>query len=168
MNQGVGHPERTRQRTQLAYDAYSENRQIVGLDESAVVGHAANLSAAKFILDTAALTELLGDDTYADYLPNGIDITANGTKWILPKAGKVVYNRKVDGIDESKLGENPSGLRLAYRTKDGTFSGSFKAYTSYRGKPKATTVSVSGVMIDGKGYGTATVTRRGSVAVRVE
>ena len=71
-------------------------------------------------------------------------------------------------VDEAKAGANPSGLRLLYRAKDGSFSGSFKAYVLYRGKPKATTVTVSGVVIDGVGYGTATIRKVGSIPVGIE
>ena len=41
-------------------------------------------------------------------------------------------------VDEAKAGENPSGLKLTYKAKDGTFKGSFKAYADVGGKPKAT------------------------------
>ncbi len=123
---------------------------------------------AAFYVDTAALSDLLGDSTYEDYLPDGVEITTKGTKWSLPKAGKVVYNKKVGGIDESKLGENPSGLKLTFKSKDGTFKGSFKAYIDKNGKPKATTVSVSGFVVDGKGYGIATIKKLGSVPITIE
>ena len=73
-----------------------------------------------------------------------------------------------DEIVEEKLGENPAGLKLKYKEKAGTFSGSFKAYIDKKGKPKGVTVSVSGVMIDGKGYGMATIKKAGSVAVTIE
>ena len=86
---------------------------------------------------------------------------------MLPKAGKVALGR--DGkVDANKAGLNPAGLKLKYSIKDGAFTGSFKVYISYRGKPKGTSVSVSGVMVDGKGYGTATVKKVGSVAVGIE
>ncbi len=123
---------------------------------------------AAFYVDTAALSDLLGDSTYEEYLPDGVEITTKGTKWSLPKAGKVVYNKKVGGIDESKLGENPSGLKLTFKSKDGTFKGSFKAYVDKNGKPKATTVSVSGFVVDGKGYGIATIKKLGSVPITIE
>ena len=92
-----------------------------------------------------------------------------GMIWVkAAKAGKVVYNRKTGGIDESKLGENPSGLKLNFKSKDGTFTGSFKAYVVKNGKLKATTVSVSGFVVEGKGYGIATIKKIGSVAVTIE
>ena len=71
-------------------------------------------------------------------------------------------------VDDSKAGTNPSGLKLTYSAKDGSFKGSFKAYSVVAGKLKATTVNVSGVMIGGKGYGTASVKTLGSLPVTIE
>ena len=90
-----------------------------------------------------------------------------GAKWTLPKAGKVQLAK--DGtVDQSKLGENPSALKLTYKAKDGTFKGSFKVYADANGKPKATTVNVTGVLVNGIGYGTATVKGGGGAPVTVE
>ena len=139
----------------------------VVMDDGSKKTYALNEGAA-FYMDTEALSEMLGDDMYADYLPDGIEITTKKTKWVLPKAGKVVYSKKAGGIDESKLGENPSGLKLTFKSKDGTFSGSFKAYRDVKGKPKATTVSVSGFVVDGVGYGIATIKKVGSVPITIE
>jgi hypothetical protein len=126
-----------------------------------------------FVEDVDYLAYLVGGgryDVYSEYIPaggNSVKLTAKGTKWVLPKAGKVVLNRYGD-IDESKLGENPCGLKLTYRAKDGTFSGSFKVYVNKNGKPSAVSVSVSGIQIGDVGYGTATVKKSGgSVAVRI-
>ena len=125
-----------------------------------------------FVEDVDELAYLVGGsayDVYTEYIPDwgsSVRISTNGTKWALPKAGKVALDRYGD-IDESKLGENPSGLKLSYKAKDGTFSGSFKAYMNKNGRPSAVTVSVSGVMIGREGYGTATVKRLGSVPVRI-
>ena len=82
------------------------------------------------------------------------------------KAGKLVMKNGV--LDDSKAGANPSGLKLTYSAKDGSFKGSFKAYSVVVGKLKATTVNVSGVMIGSKGYGTATIKKLGSLPVTIE
>ena len=141
---------------------------VSGLGDGVEVGRSSAFNeGAVFCLDIDAFSDLLGDDTYVDYLPDGIETTTKGMKWVLPKAGKVVLT-KAGEIDESKLGENPSGLKLTYKVKDGTFAGSFKAYTNEKGKMRATSVSVSGVMIDGKGYGTATIKKVGSVPITIE
>ena len=96
----------------------------------------------------------------------GVSVTQRGTKWVLPKAGKLTMKKGV--IDDSKAGENPAAFKRTYKAKDGTFNGSFKAYTEVNGKLKATAVSVTGVMVGGKGYGTATVKKQGSLPVTVE
>lgn len=63
--------------------------------------------------------------------------------------------------------DNPSGLKLTYKAKDGTFKGSFKAYADVNGRPKATTVNVTGVLVEGVGYGAATIKKLGGVSVTV-
>ena len=55
-----------------------------------------------------------------------------------------------------------------YKAKDGTFKGSFTAYAVQDGKMKKVKLDVSGVLIDGVGYGAATVKKAGSIAVTVE
>ena len=136
---------------------------VVGLGEDVKVGRPGTLrGGAKFRLDAA-----LGDAKYATYLPDGVPVTGSA-KWTLPKAGKVVYTKGTTTVDEAKAGENPSALKLTYTAKSGTFKGSFKAYADVNGKPKATMVNVTGVLVDGVGYGAATVKKVGGVAVTVE
>jgi hypothetical protein len=143
------------------------NPAVVGLGDGAVVGKAGTLKAgAKFSIDkSAALWKKLPGTVLATYLPSGVSVTQNGMKWELPKAGKIAMKRGV--LDVSKAGENPSGLKLTYK-KDGTFKGSFKVYSDIGGKLKATTVSVSGVVIGSTGYGTATIKGAGSLSITVE
>ena len=133
---------------------------VVGL-ANAIVGKPGTLKAgAAFRLGGE-----MGDAKYGAYLPNGVSVTG-GAKWTLPKAGKVQLAK--DGtVDAAKAGANPSGLKLTYKAKDGTFKGSFKAYADVGGKPKGTTVKVSGVLVGGVGYGAATV-KGGGVSVKVE
>ena len=121
---------------------------VVGIAD-AVVGRPGSLKGgAKFHLGA-----VMGDAKYSAYLPEGLAV-GGGTKWTLPNAGKVQLTK--DGaVDASKLGENPSALKLTYKAKDGSFTGSFKAYSDVNGKPGATTVKVVGVLVNGVGYGTA-------------
>ena len=76
--------------------------------------------------------------------------------------------RRLLTVDAAKLQDNPAALKLKFKSKNGTFSGSFKAYVDVNGKLKATTVAVSGVLVNGVGYGTATIKKVGSVPVTVE
>ena len=74
-------------------------------------------------------------------------------------------------VDTNKLGVNPSGLSLKYKSKkpkDGLISGSFYAYTLLNGKLKKVAVSVSGVLVNGIGYGSAYIKKVGSVPVTIE
>lgn len=126
---------------------------------------------AAFYIDTGALGELFGDWTYEGYGPDGVSVEQIGTKWRVAggaRPGRVVLGR--DGsVDETKTGENPSALTLAYRAKEGTFTGAFKYYVpSARGAPVAKTVNVYGVVVEGVGYGTAVVRGKGAVSVMVD
>ena len=139
--------------------------EVAGLD--AIVGKPGSLKGgAVFQIDAAALGSVLGKGLLP-YLPDGLAVTG-GAKWTLPKAGKVVYVKDTTNVDEAKTGENPSGLKLTYKAKEGTFKGSFKAYADVGGKPKSTTVNVSGVVVGGVGYGAATVKKVGGVPVKIE
>ena len=134
---------------------------VVGLGADVKVGKPGTLKGGA----TFRLGAAMGDAKYDAYLPDGLAVTG-GAKWTLPKAGKVQLAK--DGtVDASKLGENPSALKLTYKAKDGSFKGSFKAYADVGGKPKGTTVKVMGVLVNGVGYGTATV-KGGSAPVTVE
>ena len=140
---------------------------VVGLGEDVKVGKPGTLKGgAAFRIDEAAFEAVLGK-ALLPYLPDGLAVTG-GAKWTLPKAGSVTYAKGTTTVDAAKAGENPSGLKLTYKAKDGTFKGSFKAYTDVGGKPKATTVNVTGVLVDGVGYGAATVKKVGGVSVKVE
>lgn len=139
---------------------------VVGID-GAIAGKPGSLKAgAAFRIGVPAFEAMWGRQALP-YLPNGVAVEG-GAKWTLPKAGKVAYARGTTEVDATKLLDNPSALKLNYKAKDGTFKGSFKAYAEESGKPKATTVNVVGVLVDGIGYGTATVKKVGSVPVTVE
>ena len=156
-------------KAQLAFNVWITKDEIyvAGLGDSAVISRPGVLAAdAAFRVSKAeALWSSISGTVIADYIPDGAKVTSNGGKWVLPKAGKVVY--KNGAVDESKLGENPSGLKLTYKAKDGSFKGSFKVYFVNGAKAKATTVNVTGVVIDGVGYGTATVKGKGEAEVTI-
>ena len=104
-------------------------------------------------------------------------MAANGKKWVVApdekgkaaKAGKVAIDKKTGEIDEAKLGANPSGLKLTYTAKSGTFKGSFKAYAVVNGKIKSYTVNVAGVMLGDKALGTATLKKPAvSIPIAIE
>ena len=144
---------------------------VEGLDGDVRFGGAWMIGDAAFRIDTGALGELFDDWTYEGYGPDGVSVEQVGTKWRVAggaRPGRVVLDR--DGfVDEAKAGENPSALTLAYRAKEGTFTGAFKYYVpSARGAPLAKTVNVYGVVVQGVGYGTAVVRGKGAVSVMVD
>ena len=92
---------------------------------------------------------------------------ANGAKWVVEdgaKAGQVKIDRKTGELMTTSA--NWAALKLSYKAKTGQFSGSFKAYVQADGRLKSTTVKVAGVLVDGAGYGTATV-KKAPAAVTV-
>ena len=101
-----------------------------------------------------------------DYLPDQMSVGQNKGRWTFPKAGKLSMKKGV--LDDSKAGENPSGLKLTFKSKDGSFSGSFKVYAEQSGKLKSTKVNVTGMVLNGKGYGTATIKKVGSMDITIE
>ena len=64
-------------------------------------------------------------------------------------------------------GENSFGLKLPHKAKDGTFKGSFYAYTIVGGRLKKMKVDVTGVLVDGFGLGKATIRNVGCWSVGV-
>ena len=104
---------------------------VSGLGDDVISGRGGALkSGAEFRIDADEFAAVTGIDALP-YLPDGVSVEQSGSKWVVAggaKAGKVVYQRGTQEIDESKLGENPSGLKLTYKKADGSFKGSFKVY----------------------------------------
>ena len=147
---------------------------VVGLGAGVSAGQPGELeSDALFRVVKAAFVSLwedagLAGKLLADQLPTNVRVSSVGGRWQLPKAGKVVYIKGTTDVDPEKAGENPSGLKISYKAKDGSFKGSFKAYADNGGKLKATTVDVAGVLVGNVGYGRAIVKKAGSVSATVK
>ena len=139
-------------------------------------------NGAVFILDEAGIpTDVITvsrDGT--SILPNDVAIEVVNGKWKLPKAGKVVLTKDKSDLDVGKFkanGEtnpNPSGLKLGYTAKSGTFKGSFALYQdASKGTPKLKKVSVTvnGTVVDdgkgGVGYGSAVIKKTRSMPVTI-
>ncbi len=151
--------------------AYAEPEGLGAPGTDAVAGRAGTLApGAAFRLDVGALAELAGDWTYAAYAPDGVAVERAGSKWRVAggaRPGVVALGR--DGaVDEARAGANPGALALAWQPKDGSFAGSFRYYRQANGRPSPATVTVRGVLVDGVGYGAATLRGRGSVEAGVE
>lgn len=125
--------------------------------------------------------DVFGAEVLTDLLPNEEQAAVNGGKWAFAKAASVKWAKPKRGtelkdlpiydeasgkgliIDTAKSKTNLSGLKLTYTPKKGTFKGSFKVY-ALEGAGKATklkkyTVKVTGIVVDGVGYGEATCKR---------
>ena len=150
--------------------------EVVGLD-GAVIGKAGTLKAgAKFYIDDAILSDIEGIVTYngKPALPDGESVSQSKTKWVVAdgvKAAKVAYKKGVLSIAEGKKGAgiaNISGLKLTYKSKDGSFKGSFTVYAIENGKLKKHKASISGVLVNGIGYGTATIKKIGTWVIEIK
>ena len=109
----------------------------------------------RFALDTAALAALLPGTVATAQLPNGVPVALNGLKLVV-----------ADGAKAGSEG-NPSRLKLSLVAKTGLLKGSFKVVSDVGGRSKTTSVTVSGVLVGGIGYGSAQVKKAGSAAVQV-
>ena len=140
---------------------------VSGLGDDVIVGRTGSLKAgAEFHVDVDDnLWRAVSDEVFYEYIPDGIEVVQNGAKWTLPKAGKLTMRKGV--LDTSKVGDNPSGLKLTPK-KDGTFTGSFKVYYVEKDKLKSKSANISGIVINGVGIGTATIKGVGSVPVTIE
>ena len=114
------------------------------------------------------------EDTFADVeaeedlLPNGVEVTVSGTRWTTPKADRVKFNGDDSAYEVQTEFGNPSGLTLSVSPAKGSFCGKFKVFAvTEAGKSKKYTAVVSGAVLDGVGYGTATIKKIGSVPVTV-
>ena len=107
------------------------------------------------------------DDSFT---PDGTEIDASTSRWKLPKADSVRFVKDEGwAIAEGKDYGNPAGLKLTYSEKTGLFKGSFKVFSeTEEGRSKKYTATVTGAVVDGVGYGTATIKKVGSLPVKVE
>lgn len=122
-------------------------------------------SGAAFRIDAATMSAVV-PGLQAELLPDGVEVRMKGAKFDIDKAGKV--SAKGGAVDLSKAGTNPAGLKLSYKMKNCTFKGSFSAYALSGGKLKKVKVTVSGVVLGRKGYGTASIKKVGSVPISIE
>jgi uncharacterized repeat protein (TIGR02543 family) len=152
------------------------NAEVIGLGDNAIIGKAGTLkNGAQFIIDgdigASIETE---DERTLELLPDNETITVSKSKWLVAdgiKPAKVAYKKGEFTITEGKKGAgivNPSGLKLSYKSKDGSFTGSFTAYAIVKGKLKKHKATVEGILIGDVGYGTITINKVGTWAVTIE
>lgn len=136
--------------------------RLVGVIENQMSG-AYLLDGSRFNIGSDYIADLLGPDVLIELLPDGESVMQNGTKWSVTKAGKV---KAKNGVIEVS-GENPAALKLMYKIKDATFSGSFKVYQLNGARLRKISATVRGVVMGGVGYGTATIKKVGSFPILV-
>ncbi len=103
-----------------------------------------------FSVDAEAFPATIGGlPVLSDLLPNGVPVTV--------ASGRM----KATQADVSKL-------RISRTASTGLLKGSFKACLQNGERTKKQSVSFKGVVVNGKGYGAATVKKAGAVAVKLE
>ena len=126
-------------------------------NEDVAVSKVGNLPSTSYFHLTDKPIEIGGAKVISELLPVDVAITPAGTKWNITKAKAV----KLDRYGNLDYGVNPSGLKLTYTAKTGMFKGAFLFYTMNSGRLKKNKATVSGIVVDGVGYGTATLKKVG-------
>ena len=145
--------------------------------ESADVGGPWGGSAANVSVEIDDLSMFSGE-VQEDLLPYEVSASVSRGKWSFPKAASVKLAKSKGSTEKqlvvnTKAGSNLSGLKLTYTPSKGTFKGSFKIYEIRTAGGKKTLkkhrVKVSGIVVNGAGYGIATLKNpAASWAIRVE
>ena len=138
--------------------------------QSADVGGNWTRTDAKVYVDVTGAS--LPAETVAELLPVGEPVIVKGGKWAFNKATtvKFVKNEGNAKWDTSKGKTNLSSMKLIYTPKTGLFKGSFKVYALEGAKLKKYKAKVTGIVVDGVGYGQASIKKpaAGPWAVTVE
>lgn len=156
----------------LTFGANGFSGSLNGMTATSVSGTSAKTTGHATFAATN-LSSLKG--VLTEYLPNDEPVSRTEKKWkAVNKAGKLKYikpNAKkgvAGGLQAT--GKNLSALKLTYTAKKQTFKGSFKVWTfdSSKNKLKAVSAKVTGVVVNGKGYGQVVVKKAviGEFAVR--
>ena len=125
-------------------------------------GNSAAAADGKATFAAGDLSSLAG--VLTDYLPADELVTRTEKKWkVAAKAGKLKYvkpNEKkgvAGGLEAT--GDNIAGLKLTYAPKTQTFKGSFKVWTfdATKNKLKSVSAKVTGIVVNGIGYGQVVV-----------
>ena len=127
-------------------------------NEDVAVSKVGNLSGASYFNLAERPTKIGGMSIVKWILPINVKITPNGTKWDVPESSSV----KMDRSGALVYGANPSALKLTYKAKTGTFSGRVTFYSDIGGRLKKIRAMVNGIVVDGIGYGMATVKKQGT------
>lgn len=143
---------------------------VVGLGDEVVMSPVGALgSGLSFTVDPSVKDLFAGYSLCTKFLPVGVGVSTVGNRWVVANRARAGRIRLVNGQVVDQLASlNPSGLTLTSTARTGSFRGSFKLYAvDGRGRLKTFRATLTGVVVDGKGYGTATITGRGACAVTI-
>lgn len=144
--------------------------KITGLSADwtlAALGEAKPLADGEhfFTMETPPFRDYLETVDGAYVSPAGEPFSVTGAKWAVPKtAGKLKYDREAARpVVVLKNGEyvNLAALKLKYTAKSGAVSGSFYLYHLLNGALKKDKVTVGGIVVDGRFYGSGTIKKLG-------
>ena len=79
-----------------------------------------------------------------------------------------VVGLTASGGNRLTAADNGAKLKISYKSATGLFTGSFYAYTLNGSRQKKVRVTLSGVFVDGNGYGTAVVAKTASAKITVK
>ena len=124
------------------------------------------------------------DGTVMELLPESAEVAVKNGKMATAKAASVKWTRPKSGaplpdiydeasgkglvVDTSRGKTNLSGLKLTYTPKTGVFKGSFKVYAVQGNKLKKYAAKVSGIVVNGTGFGLATIKGKGSIPIEID
>ena len=103
----------------------------------------------------------------ASYLPISQSFTSRSSKWSFARRGALRYVTKSGDFVMSAT-DNPSGLKLSYRSTNGYFKGTFTVYAARNGKyVKRYSAKVSGFMVGNSGEGVVTINKVGTFSCTI-
>ena len=102
-----------------------------------------------------------------DYLPLAQAFTSASSRWSFARKGSLRY-MSASGDFVMSATENPSGLKLSYKSANGFFKGSFTVYTQRNTKYiKRYTAKVAGFIVGDSGEGVVTINKVGTFACTI-
>ena len=102
-----------------------------------------------------------------DYLPLRQAFTSRSSVWSFARKGSLRYVSSSDDFVMSST-ENPSGLKLSYKSANGYFKGTFTVYARRDGRfIKRYSAKVTGFMVGASGKGVVTINRVGTFACTI-
>ena len=108
-------------------------------------------------------TECQGYAVFDEYLPFSQTFGTKSSKWTFSRARATLrYNSKLDDFVMA-ASENPSGLKLTYRSANGYFKGTFSVYAQRtKTSSKRYSAKVTGFMVGDSGEGSVTIKNVGT------